>query len=376
MAQGSDTLGSMSDEMDHAGRRERLAALLGERGVDSALVTVEVNIAYLTGVVSSNAALLVQADGSAVLATDDRYAEAAAAICPDVEVVTARAVASVLAGRAAKRGGRLALERHHVTLAQFDAISAALADDVEVIDLSMAVEDLRAQKDDAEVAQVALACEISVHALADLLDGPLRGRTERQIARDLEARMLGLGADALAFDTIVASGPNGSVPHHSPSDREVVFGDLLTIDFGAKVRGYHADCTRTVLVGGAGQLWQHEVYELVARAQGAGVSALSPGASTREVDAAARSHIVEAGYGDFFVHGLGHGVGLEIHEPPWLMSSESASATLPARTTVTVEPGIYLPGKGGVRIEDTTDVGPAGVRVLTDMTTELLVVDD
>lgn len=366
----------MGNDMDHAARRARLAALLPLRDVDACLVTKAVNVDYLTGVSSSNAALLLSSDGSAVLATDDRYAEAARATCPDVEVVTTRAVASTLAGRFAAEGGRLALERHHVTLSQADSIMGAVDGRADVVDLDMAVETLRATKDDLEVELVAQACAISVQALADLLAGPLRGRTERQIARDLEARMLGLGADALAFDTIVAAGPNGSVPHHSPSDREVAVGDLLTIDFGAKVRGYHADCTRTVLVGGAGEGWQRDVYNLVARAQRAGVDALEPGRSTREVDGAARELVVEAGYGEYFVHGLGHGVGLEIHEPPWLMSSESATGTLPARTTVTVEPGVYLPGKGGVRIEDTTDVGPAGVRVLTDMTTDLLVVDD
>lgn len=362
--------------MDHAARRTRLAAALLSRDVDACLVTKGVNVVYLTGVSSSNAALLVRSDSSAVLATDDRYAEAARAACADVEVVTTRAVASTLAGRFAAEGGRLALERHDVTLSQADTIMGALDDRADVVDLDMAVEALRAAKDDVEVERVAQACAISVQALADLLAGPLRGRTERHIARDLEARMLALGADALAFDTIVASGPNGSVPHHSPSDREVLFGDLLTIDFGAKVGGYHADCTRTVLVGGPGEQWQHDVYDVVARAQRAGVEALAPGRSTREVDSAARDHVVDAGYGEFFVHGLGHGVGLEIHEPPWLMGSGSTTGTLPARTTVTVEPGIYLPGKGGVRIEDTTDVGPAGVRVLTDMTTDLLVVDD
>jgi len=362
--------------MDHAGRRARLTAALAELGVDAALVTAGQNVTYLTGVVSSNAALLVRGDGSAVLATDDRYASAAAQTCPDVEVVTARAVAAALAEAAAQSGGRLGVERHHVTLAQSDAIIESAGGRLDLVDLAMAVEDLRAVKAPAEVALVAEACDISVRALSALLEGRLIGRTERQIARDLEARMLRLGADALAFDTIVASGPNGAVPHHSPSDREVRAGELVTIDFGAKVGGYHADCTRTVLVGGAGEAWQHEVYDLVARAQRAGVAALAPGRSVGEIDAAAREVIVEGGYGDFFVHGLGHGVGLAIHEPPWLMSSESAAGTLPMRTTVTVEPGIYLPGKGGVRIEDTTDVGPAGVRVLTDMTTDLLVVDE
>lgn len=361
--------------MDHEGRRARLAAELAGRDIDACLVTKAVNVRYLTGVVSSNAALLVQRDGHAVLATDTRYAEAAAARCPDIEVVVDRDVAATLAARAAQTVARLGVERHDVTLDTSDTIEAATGGAVELVDLAQAVETLRAVKDDDEVALVEQACAVSVQALHALLAGRLRGRTERQIARDLESRMLGLGADALAFDTIVASGPNGSVPHHSPTDREAGVGDLLTIDFGAKVGGYHADCTRTVLVGGAAGQWQQEVYAVVAESQRAGIATLAPGRGTRQIDAAARDRIVEAGFGELFSHGLGHGVGLEIHEPPWLHGKDTTAGTLPARATLTVEPGIYLPGKGGVRIEDTLDVGPAGVRVLTDMTTDLLVVD-
>lgn len=359
----------------HARRRALLAGVLADTGVDAYLVTSPVNVTYLTGVVSSNAACLVTADGSTILATDDRYAEAATASLPDAEVVTDRDVASVLVRRAADTGGQLAIEQHHVTLAVAAGLESAAGDRLSLVDGDRAVESLRAHKEPEEVALVAQACAVSAQALHDLLAGPLLGRSEREIARDLEARMLGLGADGLAFDTIVAAGPNGSVPHHSPGSRAVAPGDLLTIDFGAKVAGYHADCTRTVLVGGPGEDWQREVYEVVRAAQRAGVEALAPGRSVAEVDAAARDVVAEHGYAEFFTHGLGHGVGLEIHEPPWLTSGSTGTGTLPGRTTVTVEPGIYIPGKGGVRIEDTTDVGPGGARVLTDVPTELLVVD-
>ncbi len=358
----------------HLDRRRQLAAVLLDRGVDAALVTLGVNVTYLTGLSSSNAACLVLADETTLLATDDRYAEAAAAMCPDVEVLTDRQVVTALAHRAAARGGTVGIERHHLTLAEGDALTAALDGRMQVVDLEQAVEQLRAVKEEAEVDLVAQACALSVAALSEVLAGEFVGRTERALARDLEARMLMLGADGLAFDTIVASGPNGSVPHHSPTDRVIGAGDLVTIDFGAMVGGYHADCTRTVLVAGPGTGWQHEIYDLVRDAQRAGVAALAPGEPVAAVDAAARSRIADAGYGEFFVHGLGHGVGLQIHEPPWLMGGASQAGTLPSRTTVTVEPGIYIPGKGGVRIEDTTDVGPAGVRVLTDLTTDLLVV--
>ena len=348
--------------------------MLLDRGLDAALVTMGVNVTYLTGLSSSNAACLVLADETTLLATDDRYAEAAAVLCPEVEVLTDRQVVPALAHRAAALGGALGIERHHLTLAEGDALMAALDGRMPVVDLDKAVEQLRAVKEEGEVDLVARACALSVAALSEVLAGEFAGRTERALARDLEARMLMLGADGLAFDTIVASGPNGSVPHHSPTDRVIEAGDLVTIDFGAMVGGYHADCTRTLLVAGPAAAWQHEIYELVHDAQRVGVAALAPGESVAAIDAAARGRIADAGYGEFFVHGLGHGVGLQIHEPPWLMGGASQAGTLPSRTTVTVEPGIYIPGKGGVRIEDTTDVGPAGVRVLTDLTTDLVVV--
>jgi len=357
-----------------AARRQRLGDHLDARQVDAYLVSQPVNVTYLTGLVSSNAACLVRRDASVVLATDDRYAEAAASL--GVDVVTTRDVVGVLAEQAAERGGRLAIEQHHLTMTQGRSVQSVTEGRAELTDSDHAVESLRAEKEPDEVAAVAQACEVSVAALRTLLAGPLLGRTEREIARDLEATMLRLGADGLAFDTIVASGPNGAVPHHRPTDRPVGRGELLTIDFGATVAGYHADCTRTVLVGSAGETWQHEIYEVVRDAQARGVAALAPHRSVAEVDAAARDVVADAGYGGFFVHGLGHGVGLQIHEPPWLTSGGDPAATLSSRTTVTVEPGIYVPGKGGVRIEDTTSVGPDGVEVLTDYPTGLLVADE
>lgn len=373
MSPGTGTAGE-------AKRRERLAAELQQRGLDGCLVSAPVNVRYLTGLRSSNAALLVRASGESLLATDSRYAEAAATRCPGVEVITTRAVVARLAARAAGHGGTLGVERHHLTLDAYEALLAALDEahgpSLEIADLAQAVERLRTQKEPGEVELVERACAVSVAALQGLLERGLAGRTEHTIARDLEARMLVGGADALAFDTIVASGPNGSIPHHSPNERVVQRGDLVTIDFGAQVAGYHADCTRTVLVSGPSADWQLEVYELVRRAQLAGVAALAPGRTVGAIDEAARRVIIDGGYGERFVHGLGHGVGLQIHEPPWLAGGPGQAGTLGPRTTVTVEPGIYLPGLGGVRIEDTTDVGPDGVRVLTDMTTDLITVDN
>jgi Xaa-Pro aminopeptidase len=362
--------------IDHAARRSRLAALLADRDLDGALVTHPANVRYLTGLASSNAAVLVPLDGTAALATDDRYAEAAAQSCVDVEVISDRDVAAALVRHAGRQGWRrIGLERDHVSLSLGERLAGTAQDQVELGDLGGAVETLRADKEPGEVALVEQACQISAAALAALLADRLRGRSEFEVARDLEARMLALGAEGLAFESIVASGPNGAIPHHTPGDRVIAVGDLLTIDFGARVGGYHADCTRTVMVGREPADWQREVYELVQKAQQAGVDALAPGTTTTQVDAAARTLIRDAGYGDFFTHGLGHGVGLEIHEPPWLAGDKATASTLGGRSTVTVEPGIYLPGKGGVRIEDTTDVGGDGVRVLTKTTRSLLVVD-
>lgn len=358
----------------HAARRGRIADALTTRDVDAALITNLVNVRYLTGLASSNAAVLIAADGSAALATDGRYTTAAQTAAPDIELVTDRAVAASLARRAAERGPvRLGIEEHDVTLALADAIGEA-AGDATLVHLNKAVEELRISKDEDELAALREACAISCRALEDLFAaGGFSGRNELAIARDLEARMYEHGADGIAFETIVAAGPNSAVPHHRPTRRTVERGDLLKIDFGAQYRGYHADCTRTAVVGAEPAEWQREIYELVAAAQQAGRDALAVGAECIKVDAAARTVITDAGYKDRFTHGTGHGVGLEVHEAPTL--GYSATGTLTDCTPVTVEPGVYLPGRGGVRIEDTLVVRDDGPELLTTTTKDLLVLD-
>ncbi len=200
------------------------------------------------------------------------------------------------------------------------------------------------------------------------------GCTEREIARDLETRIVALGAEAPAFATIVAGGAHSAVPHHRPTDRPVQKGEFLKIDFGARYAGYAADMTRTFVVGAEPAEWQAELHALVLAAQRAGREALRPGAVVRDVDAAARRVIADAGYGEQFPHGLGHGLGLEIHEAP--LMGYGSTAILEDCTPVTVEPGVYLPGRGGVRIEDTLivrDDGGGGAELLTTTTKELLV---
>jgi Xaa-Pro aminopeptidase len=229
-------------------------------------------------------------------------------------------------------------------------------------------------QDEAEIALLARACAITSEAFSAALPGIEPGRTERGFAVLLERAMIDLGAEAPAFDTIVASGPNGAIPHHVAGDRPFATGDLITIDCGARYGGYHADMTRTVALGEPAG-WQRDIYELVAEAQRAGVEAATAGTDVSAVDAAARDLIAAAGHGRHFRHGLGHGVGLEVHEAPTI--GYGKTGRLVDRVPVTVEPGVYLPGRGGVRIEDTlvvrADAGAGSREMLTTTTRELLV---
>ena len=347
----------------HRSRRERLAALLAGREIDALLVTRGVNVRYLTGLVSSNAAVLVRDDASAVLATDSRYIETARGVCDGVEVVERRDVAAALVTLAARPG----IEAGDVSVALYRRLGEETGSVTPVEGL---VELLRVVKDEEEIAALRTACDLTDRAFAEVVPTIAPGMTERQLARALEFRMMELGADKPAFDSIVAAGPNGAIPHHAPSDRPIERGDLVTMDFGALYDGYHADMTRTVAVGGVSG-WQRELYELVRAAQRAGRHAVAPGALTQDVDRAAREVIEDAGHGEDFGHGLGHGVGLAIHEDPFLRAV--GAGRLKDRVPITIEPGVYLPGRGGVRIEDTLVTRADGPELLTRATKELLV---
>ncbi|OMC16303.1 M24 family metallopeptidase [Mycobacterium colombiense] len=343
--------------MTHSQRRDRLRARLEASGVDALLVTDLVNVRYLSGFTGSNGALLVFADDRGpVLATDGRYRTQAAEQAPDLDVAIERALGRHLAAHAAEAGAqKLGFESNVVTVDGFDALTRELDErkaTTELVKAAGTVEALREIKDAGEVALLRLACEAADAALTDLVArGGLRpGRTEREVSRELEALMLDHGADAISFETIVAAGPNSAIPHHRPTDAVLASGDFVKIDFGALVGGYHSDMTRTFVLGKAAD-WQLEIYQLVADSQRAGREALHAGADLREVDAAARRVIADAGYGEQFSHSLGHGVGLEIHEAPGI--GATSTGTLLAESVVTVEPGVYLPGRGGVRIEDT-----------------------
>ena len=371
-------------------RRERLRPALAALGADAALITSPANVRYLTGLASSNAALLLPAAGPGdatsdatggaigdgpVLATDSRYAGTARQASPDLEILIDRYIEPALA-RVAATGGvrRLAFEAHEMTVERYQAFAGAVSG-TELVPLGRAVEEIRMAKDEQEIALLARACEITSRAFEQIVPLIRPGVTERELAIALERAMTDLGGDGLAFDTIVASGPNGAIPHHVPSGRAFAAGDMITVDCGARYQGYHADMTRTVVLGEAAD-WQRNIYALVAAAQAAGIEAAVPGADVQAVDAAARDLIEEAGHRGHFQHGLGHGVGLEIHEAP--IMGYGRTGTLGDRVPITVEPGIYLPGQGGVRIEDTLVVragtGTAAPQeLLTTTTRELLV---
>jgi Xaa-Pro aminopeptidase len=362
----------------HERRRARLLEQLAERELAGALVSDLVNIRYLTGFSGSSAALLLIRDEPPLFATDGRYVEQGGSET-ELEPTLVKGDPVVgLWGRARELVGpqtwsgvrRLAVETDSLSHDRFVELSEQEA--VELVSLDGAIQALRTVKDEQEVEALREACTISTIALEQLLAGRLVDCTERQLTRVLEAAMLDLGAEAVAFPTILAGGPHSAIPHHQPTGRPVQRGELLKVDFGARVRGYHADCTRTFVVGAAAADWQQEIHEGVREAQAVGVDRSRPGVATADVDAAVVQSLRTAGLADRFVHGLGHGVGLQIHEDPYLGST--STGMLSDCTVITIEPGVYLPGRGGVRIEDTIVVRDDGPEVLTAAPKELRVV--
>jgi len=350
----------------HAARRDRLRTLVGETaGIDALLVTDLANVRYLTGFAGSNAVLLLAADGVDVFGTDGRYAEQAATQVPDLAAVLDRDTVSAVAATAGRR--RLGVEST-ASLADAETVRTAAGEPVVVDGL---VEGLRAIKDDAELAALARACQITVAAFEELVPHLRVGAREVDVARRLEQLFAEFGAEDRAFATIVGSGANSAIAHHEPGPRRLTPGDLVVVDAGARVDGYHADMTRTFVVAAADP-WQVAVHAVVADAQSAARAACRAGADRRAVDATARDRIAAAGHGEHFGHGLGHGVGLRIHEAPFL--GPRSTGTIAGGMAITVEPGVYLPGRGGVRIEDTLVVTPEGPQVLTAAARELRVV--
>jgi Xaa-Pro aminopeptidase len=351
-----------------SGRVERLRAELDALGAAGFLVTRPVNVRYLTGFESSNTALAVGRD-RLVLATDGRYVEAAAAV-EGAEVVQAdRDLLSWLGERLGELAeAPLAFEADHVTVAGHASLSAG---GVELLQTTGVVAGLRAVKDEDELAAVRRAARVTDNAYERLAQEQLSGRTEAEVAWWLEQTLREEGAEALAFPAIVASGPNAALPHHHPGSRRIGPGETVVVDAGAQVGGYCSDCTRTFATGPLPAELQR-AYALCRSAQESALAAVRAGASASELDAIARTQIEDSGLAPV-LHGLGHGVGLEVHEQPVLRPT--STDTLAAGNVVTVEPGVYLAGRGGVRIEDLVVVGDSGPEVLSSFTKDLLTLD-
>ena len=355
-------------------RADRLVAALGE--VDAVLVGHLVNVRYLTGYTGSNGIALV-GPASREFITDFRYLEQSAQeVSSEFERHVSKApteLTSLIEGALQPGDLRLGFEAEHTSVAAHERLRGLLPDRIELVATSGLVERMRAVKEPEEIARVKAASELADAALGRLLSEGLAGRTERDVALALETDMRARGAARASFDSIVAAGAHGALPHAQPREVEIKRGDMVVIDWGAQLDGYCSDCTRTVAAGDPGED-ARGIYELVLEAQLAGVDAVAGGRGTLEVDGRARSVIDAGGYGEQFGHGLGHGVGLDIHEAPTL-SPRAQDQQLQSGNVVTIEPGIYLPGRFGVRIEDLVVVTDGGREILTSVPKDMIVVD-
>jgi Xaa-Pro aminopeptidase len=351
-------------------RQAALRAALEAEGLDALLVTHLPNIRYLTGFTGSAALLVVGAERTA-LVTDFRYAvqgPAEAGGAAEVEVDQKSVwdrLGKVLGGWPP---GTLGIESHALTVRDAERLSGLTRH--RIVPTTELVERLRMVKSPEEVAAIRTAASLAQEALAEVLPAIRVGQTEREIGAVLEGALRRRGSEWHPFPTIVASGPRSALPHARTSAREVGRGEWLLLDFGAQVDGYCADLTRTVVVGARADERQRTVHELVRTAQTRALEHLRPGMTGREADALAREVIAARGFGEAFGHSLGHGLGLEVHEAPRL--APTAEAALPPHAVVTVEPGVYLPGWGGVRLEDDLYLGPDGPERLSDGRTELV----
>lgn len=353
-------------------RRDRLSALIAQEGADAFLVSRLENVRYLSGFTGSAGALLIGQAGT-VLVTDSRYAEQAAVEAPGCRIHIAPGAPTLVAATIT-RPARLGFESEAVTHDLWERMAEAGrgGSGSVLIPCRGLVERLRIRKDPAEIAQI----EEAVRVASAAFEGARRlirpGAHERDVALEIEFRMKQEGAEDIAFDLIVASGPRSSLPHGRASGKSLRAGEFVVVDIGARVKGYHSDMTRTLYTGEPGPK-QRALYETVLAAQQAGIAAVRPGVAAREVDRAARGVIEEAGHGKRFGHGTGHGVGLMIHEAPRV--APQSEETLEPGMVMTVEPGIYLPGEGGVRIEDIVVVTDDGARVMTPTPKDAWVVE-
>ncbi|WP_272472692.1 M24 family metallopeptidase [Baekduia alba] len=356
-------------------RADRLAAKLADRGLDGLLVTNLVNVRWLTGFSGSNGLALVGPAGQRLFLTDFRYLTQSAEQLDDG---WAKEIApEILAASAARVGPadgkvvRLGFDDASMSVKDHASLTSKLVEGVELVAAAGVVEDLRAIKDAGELDKIRAAAQLADAALTEVLGRGLAGRTERDVALDLEMTMRKAGAEAASFPPIIASGQHSALPHAEPRAVEIPKGTLVTIDWGAQLDGYASDCTRTYATGELDPR-DREIYDLVLAAQLASLAAVKAGAGGREVDAVARDIITAAGHGEHFGHGLGHGVGAEVHEGPRL--SQRSDSTLAPGQVVTVEPGVYVPGAVGVRIEDLAIVTDGEPEVLTGLSKDLQII--
>jgi Xaa-Pro aminopeptidase len=363
----------VSNPMDRA---DRVAAKLAERELDALLVTDLVNVRWLTGYTGSNGLALVGPNSQRVFLTDFRYlTQASEQVADGWQREIAPELQQAVTGFAVPAEGgtlKLGFDDAHLSVKDHAALAGRIAEGVALVGASGIIEDLRAVKDADEQARIRAAAQLADAALSEVLTRGLAGRTERDVALDLEMTMRRAGAESVSFPPIIASGTHSALPHAVPRDAVIPKGTLVTIDWGAQLDGYASDCTRTYATGELDPR-DREIYELVLKAQLESLAAVRAGAGGREVDAVAREIITAAGHGEHFGHGLGHGVGAEVHEGPRL--SQRSEATLEVGQVVTVEPGVYVPGAVGVRIEDLAIVTADGADVLTSLPKDLQIID-
>ena len=354
--------------MNEGNRRAKLASRLDELNADAFLISRLPNVRYLTGFTGSNGQLILTASDSVFL-TDGRYDEQSRRQVPDVRrvVYTGEFIRAFSEACSDLGVGRVAFEAAGLTYKTYRDLSGNGRD---LLPTDQEVERLRWVKDAEEIARLNEAQALADDAFDLITHKLVEGITERDAAFELDMSLRQAGAENVAFDTIMAFGENAAEPHHRPADRSLQRGDIVKMDFGCVVGGYHSDMTRTVSYGDPPARLR-EVYDIVRAAQQAGVDAMRAGVSGGEADEAARGVIRDAGYGSSFSHSLGHGVGLEIHEGPTLRAS--GKDVVPEGAVVTVEPGVYLEGVGGVRIEDMVEVGRDGCRVIPQTPKELIV---
>jgi Xaa-Pro aminopeptidase len=352
--------------LDVSRRLDSVRDVLADAGCDSLLVTKLENVRYLSGF-SGSAAFLLVTPVRAILTSDSRYFEQAtqqlAAHGVDAELEIGRPDAQLKALAAAAGPGRVGIEATSATWSLVKRLEGIF--EGPLVATHGLVERLRVVKDLGELARIEAACDIADVALAQVKERLTEGVSEAEFAAELEFEMRRRGSSGPSFETIVASGPNSALPHARPTDRIPLPGELVVVDFGATVDGYRSDMTRTFCLGTPAQELG-DLLEAVFASQRAGVHRVSPQASGADVDEACREVLVASGYGEVFLHSTGHGVGLEIHEAPAV--AQGSTDNLPAGTVVTVEPGAYLAGRGGVRIEDTVVVTDSGCRTLTKST--------